>query len=400
MLSQEKFNKLSKYALRLEKSFIKNNSTDYLKYCSHLKYHIGGDNTQIDKLFDGLINLINNNPDYKLGTLKKEKDDLVATNTTLVDEKKVLISSNNNLTKENDDLKKEKNDLILSNTALTKEKNDLNVKIDELKKTNDGLKAEKEKLDDSIGRYKDIIKTIHDKLDILKDKTGDEEKYKSELVEALNEFKNRLNEKETMCKSNDEKIDENNKKIAELDAAILELKAKIQEQETMIEKLNNKIKQQETMITTLTIERDKANIEKNNALDKVEQSKTENIKALEELGQKNYSEFKSKLTQLFKAIYPETIADAIIAQMNVGERIEPLKTTEPVKITEPDKTTEIEKRRNEVQSDLEKLNYKKVQARRNKSLNIDEVNKQIQALNYYIENGGTKPRVMKGGSDN
>ena len=59
MLSQEKFNKLSKYALRLEKSFIKNNSSDYLKYCSHLKHHIGGDNTQIDKMFDGLIKLIN-----------------------------------------------------------------------------------------------------------------------------------------------------------------------------------------------------------------------------------------------------------------------------------------------------------------------------------------------------
>lgn len=48
MLSQEKFNKLSKYSLRLEKSFIKNNSSDYLKYCSHLKHHIDDDNTQID----------------------------------------------------------------------------------------------------------------------------------------------------------------------------------------------------------------------------------------------------------------------------------------------------------------------------------------------------------------
>ena len=213
----------------------------------------------------------------------------------------------------NNNLTNEKNDLMTSNAALIKEKDNLNIEIEKLKITNESLIVEKDKLDESVKKYKDIINIIHTKLNILGDITGDEEQYKSELVKALEEFEKRLYDKEMMCKLNDKKIDENNKKNSELEASIVELKAKINEQEIAIEKLNAKILAQDTMITSLSIE-------KNDALSKVEQSKAENIKSLEELKQKNYTEFKLKLTELFNAIYPETIANVIIEQMDMGER--------------------------------------------------------------------------------
>lgn len=403
MLSQEKFNKLSKYALRLEKAYNKKNSADCMKYCSHLKYHIGGDgaNANLDQLFNGLIEVINSNPEeYKLKniqdqkeTFKKEKDELVENNEQL---KNVIERYNEDNTLLGEKLQSA-NSTINSLNEEKKNLEDANNRLVEEKKTlediNDKLVEEKENMNKSIERYKEIIQMINSKLDGLsglKDKTGEEDNYKIELEKALEEFTTRLNEKESMCKLNDDKIIENNNKIAELENEIKESNAKIKEQETLISKLDTKILEQNDDINALRDERDKAFEEKNKALDSVAQIQTESVKSLKELSQKNYLEFKSKLTELFKAIYPETIANAIVEQMNVGERTEQVK---------PNNMAEIESRRNEVKDKLELLNNKKLQAKNNPgSLDINKVNDQINALNNYVENGGIMPSfIMKGG---
>ena len=86
MITQEKFHKLCKYSIRLQKSFISNNSNNYAKYCSHLKYHIGeqigsGSNPELDRLFDILTKYINDNSAvYNITDIEKK----------FVDEKKKL----------------------------------------------------------------------------------------------------------------------------------------------------------------------------------------------------------------------------------------------------------------------------------------------------------------------
>jgi len=348
MLSQEKFNKLSKYALRLEKSFVNNNSSDYLKYCSHLKYHIGGDNTQINKMFEELIKLINDKPEYKFDTLTTANADLTNTNTNLTKEKETLTNANANLTKEketltnanvnltntnadltntNANLTKQIERYELDNAELGKQHKQVDDKIKELENNNDELQTANSTLEEKIAKYNGIIEMINSKLDGVKDKNIDDDNYKTELEQALDEFKTRLKEKENMCKTNDVIIEENKRQIDELQKKIVELETKI--------------KEQETTITNLQADLDKSNQEKNDALILVKQSEEANIKALEDLKQTNYLEFKLQLSNLFKAIYPESIANAIIQQMKVGDKVViPEKNVKPEKVVEQVKTKE------------------------------------------------------------
>jgi chromosome segregation ATPase len=331
MLSQEKFHKLSKYTLRLEKSFIKNNSSNYLKYCSHLKHHIGGENKELNKMFEELITLINNNPEYKLDTL-------AVSNSTLTKEKDELINTNNTLTAEKEALTAEKDELIKTNNKLTEEKNTLTSE-------KEALTAEKIILEKKINKYNEIIKMINFKLNIVKNDDDDfDDEYKTNLENALNEFKKKLDEKESMYKTNDEQIKENNTKITELEKKIVELE--------------NKIKEQENTLTNLKLNLDQSNEEKTAALTQVEQSTKTNIKALEELKQTNYYEFKLQLSKLFNAIYPEPIANAIIQQMEVGEKVvEPEKVDVPEKVVELEKVVEPVKTKEEINKDLENTEF-------------------------------------------
>jgi hypothetical protein len=95
MITQEKFHKLCKYSIRLQKSLISNNSNNYTKYCSHLKYHIGGQigsgsNPELDRLFDILTKYINDNSTvYNITDIEKK----------FVDEKKKLNSELDETTK-------------------------------------------------------------------------------------------------------------------------------------------------------------------------------------------------------------------------------------------------------------------------------------------------------------
>lgn len=297
MLSQEKLHKVSKYALRLEKSFIKNNSSDYLKYCSHLKYHIGGDNTQVDEMFKKLINFINSNDKYKFETLQ-------TTNDELIKEKETLKATNDELIEQIEKCR-------LDNTKLQEEHKRANDKIQELNNNNEELKTENSTLKEKITKYKGIIEMINSKLFDMKNidnDTIDDDNYKTELNKALDEIKSRLEEKETMCKTNDEQIKENY--------------IKIEEQQNEITRLNEKIKEQETTINDLQTQLNKSNQEKDDLNNVFEQSKLVNAKELEELKKNNYTEFKSQLSNLFNAIYPKPIANDIIQQMEVRTNVE------------------------------------------------------------------------------
>jgi hypothetical protein len=112
MITHDKFYKLCKYSVRLEKSFVSNNSNDYAKYCSHLKYHIGnqigsGNNQEIDRLFNKLIQSINDNSiKYNIGDIKKKLDET---------EKKLQESnSNENIKNKLEDLKINEYDVFIN----------------------------------------------------------------------------------------------------------------------------------------------------------------------------------------------------------------------------------------------------------------------------------------------
>lgn len=126
MISQEKFHKLCKYSVRLQKSFISNNSNNYAKYCSHLKYHIGeqigsGSNLELDKLFDTLTKFINDNSDiYNITDIEKKftdeknklEENIEKYKIKIIETKNKLLeaNSNENIIKKLDELQKTKYD--------------------------------------------------------------------------------------------------------------------------------------------------------------------------------------------------------------------------------------------------------------------------------------------------
>lgn len=128
MITQEKFHKLCKYSVKLQKSFISNNSNNYAKYCSHLKYHIGGQvgsgsNPELDRLFDILTKYINDNSDiYNITDIEKK----------FVDEKKQL-ETNIELYK----IKIQENELMEAKNKLEEANSNEYVvkKLEELQKT-------------------------------------------------------------------------------------------------------------------------------------------------------------------------------------------------------------------------------------------------------------------------
>ena len=72
MFNKEKIQELCKYTLKIKKSFVNGNPSDYIKHCNKLKNHMGGqDNIHLDTMFDNLLELIKNKPNYKLESLKK-----------------------------------------------------------------------------------------------------------------------------------------------------------------------------------------------------------------------------------------------------------------------------------------------------------------------------------------
>lgn len=161
MITQEKFHKLCKYSVRLQKSFISNNTNNYAKYCFHLKYHIGkqignGSNQELDRLFDILTKYINDNSAmYNITDIEKK----------ITDDKKQL-EDNNELykikIKENEDIVKKINSLMIE-TKNKLEKTDL-----ELDETKNKLQ-EVNSNEYTIKKLDELQKTKYDEfIDLLK----------------------------------------------------------------------------------------------------------------------------------------------------------------------------------------------------------------------------------------
>lgn len=175
MITQEKFHKLCKYSVRLQKSFISNNLNNYAKYCSHLKYHIGeqigsGSNPELDRLFDILTKYINDNSNvYNITNIEKK----------FVDEKKQL-ETNIELYKikiqENEDMVEKLNSQLVEKLEKLEKLEKNNLELDEkTKKLNSQMietKKELEKVNSNeytIKKLEELRETKYDEfVDLLK----------------------------------------------------------------------------------------------------------------------------------------------------------------------------------------------------------------------------------------
>lgn len=155
MITQDKFHKLCKYSIRLSKSFISNNSNDYIKYCSHLKYHIGeqigsGSNPELDRLFDVLTKYINENSDvYNMINIDKKFTDEKNKLEANIETYKIKI-------KENEDLIEKLNAQTIEtkNKLLEADTNEHVIKkLEELHET---------KYDEFIGLLKKLFTQVYD----------------------------------------------------------------------------------------------------------------------------------------------------------------------------------------------------------------------------------------------
>lgn len=294
MLSQEKFNKLSKYASRLEKSFVKNNSSDYMKYCSHLKYHIGGEgtNTKLDEMFKGLIDVINADPTYKLEPLQKKVE--IATNIL------------EPLKKQRDELQEEKDKL---QTEFDTSKNT----IEKLEKEKNELEETKNVLTNKIDKYNKIKETIELKLEGMSGVYIDDMEYVKKLEEGFEAMNEKIKNAESKCVNNDELINSKNEQIEKFKENIELLTKKINELEGELTKV--KQDNDETIA--------KANQDKDEAIAKVNQDKDE---AIEKIKTEDVETFRNKLEEIIKLIYGVSIAQTIMNKISVNDTQDASKT--------------------------------------------------------------------------
>lgn len=274
MLSQDKFHKLCKYSLRLEKSFITNDVNNYTKYCSHLKHHIGGTNTNLDNMFEKLIEII-----------KEKQTD----------------SSGNFVTFES---------LNYQNKALQDKVQELETaketnlsEITKLNEQNIEFKSEKEELNKKILKYETIINTINQKLKIINnnfDLNINNEKYEEELNNALEQLIKKNNIVNNLIEELKNEINANENKI------------KILTEENI--KLNEKIKLLENELE----EKNKILEEKNKTLEEKNQALEEKDQVMENTKKEYVEEFKTKLKDILETIYGKSLADNIIKGANEG----------------------------------------------------------------------------------
>lgn len=187
MIAQDKFYKLCKYSTRLKKSFISNNSNDYAKYCSHLKYHIGeqigsGSNPELDKLFDILTKFINDNNDiYNLGNIEKKlKADIEAYKIKIQENELMVEKLNSQIIETKNELMETKNKLLESNSN-----ENIIKKLEELQKT---------KYDEFVDLLKKLFTQIYDEeiaTDIIEE-IGRAETWKDNEVEKTKRIQTKV----------------------------------------------------------------------------------------------------------------------------------------------------------------------------------------------------------------
>lgn len=303
MLSQEKFYKLSKYSSRLEKSFIKNNQTDYTKYLSHIKYHIGGNsnNDKLNELFDSLIKIIKEKQgDDTYENLKEQNKNYEQDNEVLENK----LEKSDNKIKE---LEKEKEELSSKIISMEKEKEINNEKIVMLENEKVLLEEEKNKLEGKIAKYEQIINNINNKLAIEENKKlnkeiDNDEQYINELNIALEQIKEKETNATESCAANDKVIMEKNTEIEELKAENAKLMDEI-----------NKLKKENTELTMILSEKDNQMNEMTTNIEKKVDS------AIRKTKDEDIVLFRNKLGELLTAVFGKTMAEQIIAQTEIAE---------------------------------------------------------------------------------
>ena len=313
------FNKISKYTIRMKKSF-KNNKTNKTKeYYEHLKYHIqiGGTLTDIEDKFKILDNLINtlsdNSKGYKtfddlhkdLSKCNSDKTNLQSTITelttkidTLEEKMKETADSVSKVdkikNKEEEEIKKLNEEITTLNTKInefkqqvdkltetntneSKELTNLNLMLDNIYKITEivsGTIDEKnEKLLEKIKKYQEITTTI--KKQLLEIDLSDKEKFQT----ALTEIETRLKDSQSLHEQLDianlsienltKQLDEARTTSSDLEQSqrkIKELEISFQSKNLEIESLKNKITSMETEKKTNDEKLNKLSADFNNKL--------------------------------------------------------------------------------------------------------------------------------------
>lgn len=215
MITQEKFHKLCKYSVRLQKSFISNNSNNYAKYCSHLKYHIGeqignGTNQEIKNLLDILTNFISENKDkYSVEGIGKEDKNKI--NELILELNKIKIqlemtqkikdkleseletkqANNIELKRENE---KKINKLEIEIQQKNNEINNIQRELEQSILDTNIIKLLEKKYKNNVGEFINLLKNIFEKIynkDIAEKIIGiiDEEKFWKNLIITLESMK-------------------------------------------------------------------------------------------------------------------------------------------------------------------------------------------------------------------
>lgn len=332
MLSQDKFHKLCKYSLRLEKSFISGDVNNYTKYCSHLKHHIGGSNTKLDEMFDNLIKIIKEKQTDESGNIVSY-DTLQNNVQKLTKEVQRYEEDNSLLNNKFEKLRIENEQLQNKVMELEKNKETNENRIGELEIQNNRIMEENNELNKKIQKYEAIIGTVNLKLNVINGTDNlniNDEKYEEELKTVLEQFENKLKSTRDTYIANDLIIAKNKEQIDNLTIENQNLVKKIEELEQANLEKDHAI-----------VEKDKMLLEKNQEF---EQFKLDNRKAIEQVIEDTISadivEFKNKLAEILGTIYGQPLAQAIISGAKLGESQPEITLSEEEKIANETKLAE------------------------------------------------------------
>jgi len=348
------FNKISKYSIRMKKSF-KNNDSDKVKeYYDHLKYHIqigGNDIKTVEDKFKSLDDLIekvstnvtsNNYPTFtvlhekltkcneektslqtEIDTLKSEHEKLktelktnieTATkvseieNTTAKDDeiKKLnsdILNLNNKITELGEQLEKIRNDNVIETDKKTSEIEKLNLMLEKIFQqagiTIEGIDNKNTELLDKIKKYQEIITEIKNQLNII-ESDGDEK-----LTKALKELKTRLE----ACTVLQENFDVSEKQIKTLTEELEKIK-----------NISDDLEAKEEQIKVLTKKNEEQDIQIKELNETIEEMKKEKETNNNQIN-KFVENFEEKLKTLLKSIYGDSATvDNILNGIKYSEK--------------------------------------------------------------------------------
>jgi DNA repair exonuclease SbcCD ATPase subunit len=406
MISHDKFHKLCKYTLRMQKSLRKNNITECINYCNHLKYHVGGDGTQLDTIFGDIIKLINDKPEqYKLTNILEEKESLSVKNQTLLEEiskKDIQISEKDRQISEKDEqIEKQLKELDTKTISFTDEERKMK-ELDGEIKTNNG----------KIEKYQKIIREIKTKLSIETEDdkpVEDLDALPKKLIAGLDAIQQKLDTAEALGS-------ELGKEKEETKTQVENLTKQISEKETLISKLDEEKKELVESNNTLKEEKDEL-VESNNTLKNengiLRATSETTAEQIEKLKSENYETIKKKLGDLFNSIYGEDVSKSIMDFVNkahekkeADERLVETKKAEEAieeRLVEESKEAKEAKakevRRDKINKNTDKT-YGELLAMVEKKIS-DSKDKEVgpkyekfkRRIKEYIENGGTEPII-------